>query len=861
MLRVMASTFAILLLAAAGGRAEPFEPKLLSKLGSDRFRYPGAITHITVSANGKYVAVAGSAPTRVYDFATGRLAWMMPGDQEGNFSLTYAEGFRGDHFVAFRIDSLRGLVVQHFDFRSPHPVHTALLKLDVGEAAAISPDGTLLAIPIGRRVRLFDTQTGRDVNRVLLPRGSGNAEEVVFSANGRRLAVKVNKGTVHTFDCLTGRELARFKPRPATREFTLSPDGNRLSAILEDNSLESLNLLTGERKKWRVGDQTFDHVVGLNDDQLLTMELTRGTWQVFDAATGRLVRKMPAMTNSAESFVEALALTPDGRTLLCGSNGGSVCDGVVTAWDIATGQKRPQSADEQANCTRFLFHGTDRLSGLQSTFSIVDGGPVSTWRRWQMATGRGGPLPTQRGLSERNLSPDGLWLISVRDNRVTMVNTVTGKPARTLTLPPETDVSAVWFYQDARRVGVNVGNAVLIWDLATNRTRRIDTNQNGANAVISSGRWFAWWVEFGESDKPSRNVLRTLDLETGRVGCDLTFPTRDDDWRFTPDGRLVRSAIAQAITPDATAAASQDLSVLDPATGRVIRRFTVAAGERLLDISADGRTVLTAANNEFEDTTEGSVGVTEAATGKVRWQLPALPDWAVTGGSFAPDGRRLAVGTTDGFVRVWDIGGTRTSPDALTAARLWDELAGPDAEKAFAAIVALGHVPEVAVPLLQAKVGPAVPVAEANIERWLRDLDSPVFANRRDATRNLRPLATRVRPAMESLLKTTPSPEARERLTDLLESATRPMPAEVKVIRAVEVLERIATDRELSADGRASAIELLRSWAAGADGATMTTEAKETLNRLRLSVQSPPPVLPASAPGTLGSPAPAALPR
>ena len=57
----------------------------------------------------------------------------------------------------------------------------------------------------------------------------------------------------------------------------------------------------------------------------------------------------------------------------------------------------------------------------------------------------------------------------------------------------------------------------------------------------------------------------------------------------------------------------------------------------------------------------------------------------------------------------------------------------------------------------------------------------------------------------------------------VLKSISEMTPERARYVRAVEVLEAVQSPE---------AVELLRTWAAGPDGARLTTEAKESLDRL-----------------------------
>lgn len=829
----MLRALAILVLLTAGPAAA-LEPTLLAKLGSDRFRYPGAITKLVVSPDGKWVAVSGSAPIWVYDAATGRPVWRGPRENGLGANLSFGHGFRGDRLLALQFDFGAGVVIHHYDLHAPRPVHTVALKVTLGGPEAdFSPDGTLLAVPNGRRVTLFDTQTGREVNRVLLPRGAGTAEAARFSPDGRRLAVHTDKGTFCAFDRLTGRELARYKAKQAPRAFALAPDGNRLTVILDDNSLESLDLLTGARKKWKVGEETFDEVVGLPGDRVLTLELSASKLQVFDAATGKKVRTVPTAAGLAGALFESPALAPDGRTLFCGAmaGGGFLAESSVLAIDLTTGRRLPRSADEDVGYAQFRFHGADRLSGARPASQVgVD--DRYAWTQWRLPDGRGTTLPDTADAATHDLTADGLRRLTLAPGRAAVLSTATGKALAAFPIPTA-DATIAWFHDDDRTVAVRTPAAVLLFDLATGRSRRVATDPvKDRETILAAGRWFATHPAVSVIDPtapPPKPEIAVYDLATGKPGLRLE-DTAEDDWRFTPDGRwLVRHTVAQTFSPDGTSLSRLDVQYLDPATGRVGRRARAVAGRTLLDIAPDGRTLLLAGEAYGDWPVDGDVVAVEAATGKVRWRLPPTPDWSVTGGSFAPDGRRVAVGTGDGFVRVWRVGG---GGEPMPAEKLWAALGGDDAERAFDAVRTLGRAPDVALPLLRAKLPPAAAVDPTKVAGWLAELDSARFAVRDAATKNLAAALPQARPALEATLAVTPSPEVRDRLTDLLDAAARLSPADVRTIRAVEAVECLATDADL-APARPRAVALLRDWAAGAADAVLTAEAAEALARLK----------------------------
>jgi hypothetical protein len=113
------------------------------------------------------------------------------------------------------------------------------------------------------------------------------------------------------------------------------------------------------------------------------------------------------------------------------------------------------------------------------------------------------------------------------------------------------------------------------------------------------------------------------------------------------------------------------------------------------------------------------------------------------------------------------------------------------------------------------------------LEGWLTDLDSPQFAVRRNAERNLRVFPDFVVPHLQRTLKRRPSLEVQRRVERLLRQTEQerksPTGARIRGLRAVAVLESIASP---------AARAILQSVTAGAPEAALTQEARASLTRL-----------------------------
>jgi hypothetical protein len=198
---------------------------------------------------------------------------------------------------------------------------------------------------------------------------------------------------------------------------------------------------------------------------------------------------------------------------------------------------------------------------------------------------------------------------------------------------------------------------------------------------------------------------------------------------------------------------------------------------------------------------------------------------------FAPDGRSLVTSEGSGNApQLWDVAtgkrlhvaeGHRTGVRHLSFSAAGGRLLSSPENGA-----ALLWDTSTCLPFLKERLQPvaeAEPAQRTRIRRLIADLDSDDFAVRQRATEELGRLVEMAEPALRQALAGQPTPEARRRLEGLLHKLDGSDPEQLRVRRALEVLERVPNP---------AAAQLLRTLAGGRTDARLTREAQAGVDRL-----------------------------
>ena len=409
-------------------------------------------------------------------------------------------------------------------------------------------------------------------------------------------------------------------------------------------------------------------------------------------------------------------------------------------------------------------------------------------------------------------SPDGkLVAAGLPDGTVRLLDAASGKQVRQLDRP-NGPVLTVLFSPDGKRLAsAGFDGAVRQWDSTTGQEVRSLTGIQGgvaAMAYSTDGTLLTAGSNAGS--------IHLWQADTGAHRLRLENGGPVEAMALSPDGRLL-----------AVGGQGREVRLWSTRTGKEVGQLTgpLLGWVNCLAFSADGRVLIANSPHSPE------VVVWEVLTRQERGRF-GRQRGAVVSLAFAPGDGRLASGIADGTVLIWDRGAALhagvVSAEKLSAAQLaaaWDDLAQPDAARAAQAMRALVDARRQTSALLQHKLCPAAAAEGKQLAEWVKNLGHEKFAERERAVKALAKAGLDGESALHQMLQGAPSLEVRRRGELLLDHLTGvpPTPEQLRELRALEVLERLA-----SPEARA----VLQALAHGAPEAALTQEARAALWRL-----------------------------
>jgi WD40 repeat protein len=639
------------------------------------------------SPDGRRVATVSGDNTqilRVWEVATGRI-------------MAEAKDDSGTHSVDFSHDGR--LLVSTESFGQTVWVRSAETLRPIAEAsfegpvnsAGLSPDARLVvAASEDKTARVWDALTGRSLIQMRHEAGIRSAS---FSPDGRRVVTGSDDKTARIWDVATGRMLVEVKHDDQVRSASFSPDGRRVVTATEGGSARVWDAVNGKTiAEVKQGKFVMTAVFSPDGHRVLTGS-DDGIARVWDAATGKRVVELKhddlvrsasfspdgrrVLTSSDDgtarvwdseayktlfevrhgSFVSSVAYSPDGRRVVTASDNG------LRVWDADTGKTITEVKDNSLVLSAAFSPDGRRvvtISGLPGQrpghSTQVIGGPVDqSVRVWDAATGTMvfETKPATGSVDSAEFSPDGRRVVLAdRGGTTCEWDAETGKRLAEVKEGDGSTESAIFSPDGHRIITSSSDGTARVLEAESGKTLVEMKHDGGINSAMQSfdGRR----VVTASED----HTAKVWDATSGKKIVEMKHDASIRSVSFTSDGRHLLS-----VSDDGVA------RVWDAETGATLAEVR-GDSVRSATFSSDGRrVVMTCCDSQ-------TARVWDALTGKTLTEVKF--DTIVTSVVFSPDGRRLAVASSDGIVRVLDISWTTKYGTALIRAVCSEKLNGAE---------------------------------------------------------------------------------------------------------------------------------------------------------------------------------------
>ncbi|HVN58330.1 MAG TPA: caspase family protein [Bacteroidales bacterium] len=563
-------------------------------------------------------------------------------------------------------------------------------------AACYSPDGRFIATGSDdKTVKLWRRSDGKEI-RTFQGNTSG-ISMVEINRQGTDILSVSDNGTITVWEISTGKLVNQI--RQADDRFTCAsfhPGGTKIIAGTRKSGISLWDIVDGTRisgitpvKKDLNYEKGFDYpeaksIAYSTDGKYIIAGVQDYTAILFDATTGKEIRKYKNQNSECTSCAVNAVLSADNKLVIIGSSDS------VKVFEAETGKFLKALYGQGGEAEMLCISANNRYLAAME-YGVAELWDLNTWTRVL----RKGDYSNRKVMSVA-LSPDGKELVAGNEKRTADV-IGTGKGEVIMTLKGYlnqvderilTDSYMYWaalvnkarLSPDGRYIAVGrTGNNAKILDFKTGNVFR---TLRGHKSMVISLAFSADSRYLATGGIDGRVII--WDVETGNAVRTFTFPDEKEaifSLDFSNDGKMLAAAIwagyviiwdtstgerIRAISPHdkrgcyqvkftpnglyfVSAGLDMKMKLIEIDTGEEVRTFIGHADETLINsvnFNAAGDRFITAGQ-------DGSVRIWDIASGLQVKRLKAHTGGA-SSATFDPTGKFIITGGEDFMVKLWD---------------------------------------------------------------------------------------------------------------------------------------------------------------------------------------------------------------